>query len=512
MTSLRAALLATTMALAPMAAFADTAITAAPAYKHVLLISVDGMHASDLRYLLNQPGHSTFKALAATGTVYQNAYTTAPSDSFPGMIGQVTGATPKTAGVFYDDSYDRTLFAAGSNCAGQPGTEITWFEAIDRNQNVVNAGGTLGQPLTQIDPAKLPEKLTNGVCAPILPHQFIRTNTIFEIIKRAGLRTAWADKHPAYEILEGPSGTGIDDLFTPEVNALIPGQTKDFTTSYAEIQINDGYKVSAVLNEINGLDSTGSKQVGVPAIMGLDFQSVSVGQKLAKAGYADNANLMGGYADALGTPGNALTQQLAYVDRSIGQMVAALKAQNLTDSTLIIISAKHGQSPIDRSLRVAVSDAPYTSTPGYAFHVADDEALVWLDPNTRTPATVKAATDYLKANKAALHIETILDGKSLTALYRNPLADARTPDFVTITTRGVIYTGGTKLAEHGGFSDDDRNVAMLVSAPTIKANTNYATVYTTQIAPTILTALGLDVNKLYATRTEGVTVLPNFAQ
>jgi len=506
MTSLKAALLATTVALAPMAAAAN------PAYKHVLLISVDGMHASDLRYLLNQPGRSTLKTLAATGTVYQNAYTTAPSDSFPGMIGQVTGATPKTAGVFYDDSYDRTLFAPGSNCAGQPGAEITWFEAIDKNQDLVNAGGTLGKPLTQIDPAKLPEKLTNGVCATILPHQFIRTNTIFEIIKRAGLRTAWADKHPAYEILNGPSGTGIDDLFTPEVNALIPGQTKDFTTSYSEIQINDGYKVSAVLNEINGLDSTGTTQVGVPAIMGLDFQAVSIGEKLAKAGYADNPNLVGGYVDALGTPGNALTQQLGYVDRSIGQLVAALKTQNLTDSTLIIISAKHGQSPIDRTQRVAVDDTPYTGTPGYAFHVADDEALVWLNPNTRTPATTKAAAEYLKANKAKLHIETILDANSLTALYRNPLTDARTPDFVTITTHGVIYTGGTKLAEHGGFSDDDRNVAMLLSGPTIKPNTNYTTVYTTQIAPTILSALGLDVTKLNATRTEGVTVLPNYSR
>ena len=41
------------------------------------------------------------------------------------------------------------------------------------------------------------------------------------------------------------------------------------------------------------------------------------------------------------------------------------------------------------------------------------------------------------------------------------------PDFIAITDHGVICTGGSKLAEHGGFSDDDRNVALLVSSPQV---------------------------------------------
>ena len=501
MRSLKTALLASAMALAPLAA-------GAASYQHVLLVSVDGMHAIDLTNYINSHPNSTFRHLSYHGTVFPNAYTTAPSDSFPGMVAQVTGASPKTADVFYDDSFDRTLFAAGSNCAGQPGVETNWSESLDRNQNLITAGGTLGQVLTQLDPAKLPLGLVDGVCAPVYPHQFIHANTVFEVIKAAGLRTAWSDKHPAYEILNGPSGQGIDDLYTPEVNSLIPGQTHDYTTSFAEIRVYDSTKVTAVLNEINGLDSTGTRQVGVPAVMGMNFQAVSVGQKLAKAGYADNPALVGGYTDAVGTPGNALEKQLTFVDNSIGRMVRLLIENHLRDSTLIIVSAKHGQSPIDRATRLAVDDAPYTKTPGYAFHIADDVGLVWLDPNHRTPGELAQAKAYLEANKAALHVRTVLDAASLSEIYISPLVDAHTPDFITIVDHGVIYTGGTKLAEHGGFDNDDRNVAMLVSSPKLEGTINYNFVETKQIAPTILTALGLDPNKLLGVQKEGTQRLP----
>ena len=64
-----------------------------------------------------------------------------------------------------------------------------------------------------------------------------------------------------------------------------------------------------------------------------------------------------------------------------------------------------------------------------------------------------------------LHITQLLDRTSLTPLYGDPFDNSRVPDFIAVTDHGVICTGGTKLAEHGGFSDDDRNVALLVSAP-----------------------------------------------
>jgi predicted AlkP superfamily pyrophosphatase or phosphodiesterase len=100
---------------APVVAAAEQA-----PYAHVLLISIDGMHSIDLTNFLNDSAHlaSTLKTLNNNAVIYPNAYTPA---SFPGMIAQVTGGTPKSTGVYYDESYDRTLFAPGSNCQGRRG-------------------------------------------------------------------------------------------------------------------------------------------------------------------------------------------------------------------------------------------------------------------------------------------------------------------------------------------------------------------------------------------------------
>ena len=54
----------------------------------------------------------------------------------------------------------------------------------------------------------------------------------------------------------------------------------------------------------------------------MNFQAVSVGQKLAKAGYGDDPSLTGGYLDSNATPGNALTLQFQFVDAALGQFMS----------------------------------------------------------------------------------------------------------------------------------------------------------------------------------------------
>jgi arylsulfatase A-like enzyme len=511
---------------ASQAGATDTIVTSD--YEHVLLISVDGMHAIDLANWVQNHPTSNFAKLAATGVIYPNAFTTAPSDSYPGMIAQATGASPKTAGLFYDDSYDRTEYPSAASytsqgladpgCTGGPGTEVTNFEELDKSYDYTTAlvaditgGGTLGQVSTQLDPTHMQRRLVDGKCEPIYPHQYLRTNTIFEVIKQHGGLTAWSDKHPAYEVLSGPSGKGIDDLFAPEINSQPPDAPTgdDYTTSYYGVQEYDSTKVQAVLNWIDGYNSTKTASPGVPAIFGMNFQAVSVGQKLAKAGWNDDASLTGGYLDSNATPGNALTQQFQFVDDSLGKFTAELTAKGLADSTLVIVSAKHGQSPIDPKDRVIQSDAPFQNIPGYGSHgfeICDDAGLIWLAPELQKDSYA-AAEAYLKANAGLLHIQELLDRTSLTPLYGDPFENSRVPDFIAVTDHGVICTGGSKLAEHGGFSDDDRNVAMLVSSPRIPSQIVETLSYTTQIAPTILSALGLDPHELKGVRKEGTEVL-----
>ncbi len=536
MPSLKACLLASVVACGCGASLAAAAAPAAgQSYKHVLLISIDGLHAIDVANFIQGYPNSNLAQLARHGVVYPNAFTTAPSDSYPGMLAQFTGATPKTGGLFYDDSYDRKEYPsvnywlsqgkADPGCSGQPGTEVTNFEELDRSYNFstglvsdLTGGGTLGKVLTQLDPDNMQRKMVGGRCVPLYPHDYVHTNTVFDIAHASGLYTAWSDKHPAYEDLSGPSGQGLDELFAPEINSqdtldagAKPGD--DYTTSYKGVRTYDSIKVQAVLNWIDGYNSTGTvKLAAPPAIFGMNFQAISVGQKLAKAGDADRdmSNLVGGYADGNGDPNNALLMQAQFVDQALGRFEAELKARKLDQSTLIIISAKHGQSPIDVRDRVAISDAPFQATPGFGTHgfeICDDEGLVWLDPSLQK-TQYGAARAYLLDHAAELHIETLLDRSSLIPLYGDPFTNSRVPDFIAVTDHGVICTGGTKLAEHGGFSNDDRNVGLIVSSPTIHAAVNENPVETTQIAPTILQALGLNWTQLQAVRAEGTQPLP----
>jgi predicted AlkP superfamily pyrophosphatase or phosphodiesterase len=67
----------------------------------------------------------------------------------------------------------------------------------------------------------------------------------------------------------------------------------------------------------------------------MNFQAVSVGEKTA------------GYMDDKATPSPDLAEALKHTDESIGKMVAELAAKGIDKETLVILSAKHGQSPMN---------------------------------------------------------------------------------------------------------------------------------------------------------------------
>jgi Type I phosphodiesterase / nucleotide pyrophosphatase len=510
------------LALSVSALANDGVLGSSHPIEHVLLVSVDGLHALDLaNYVASHPD-SNLAQLSRHGVTYTNATTSSPSDSFPGLAALVTGGSPVTTGLWYDDTYNRALSPPmqtdglgnpGGNCPGTVGTNVAWDEAVDIDLTRLDGGGGLNPKFLVRDPK-------NG-CKTILPHQYLRVNTIFEVVKAAGGRTAWTDKHPSYEWTNGPSGKGVDDFYGPEINSIpvplpqfagcatvpFPDATPDdgWTNSFADIQCYDQLHVQAVLNQIDGYNHDRSARVGVPTLFGTNFQSVSVGEKLA----IDPVNgFAGGYTDVLGTPGQGLVGQLDFIDTSIGRFVQELKAQRLFESTLIIIGAKHGQSPIDTSRRQGIGGGQPTKTIGSpdAFDISDDGSLIWLTDPELTPGVV--ATLSVPANQQALGIQEIFAGQSLRNKFNSPGADPRTPDIVLKVNTGVIFTGGTKLSEHGGFNEDDVHTALLVALDGIEPAVIKSAVTNQQVAATIVKALGLDPDQLQAVRHEQIHVLP----
>lgn len=112
----------------------------------------------------------------------------------------------------------------------------------------------------------------------------------------------------------------------------------------------------------------------------------------------------------------------------------------------------------------------------------------------------------------ALKIDDIIFGERLISEgFGNPLNDTAVPDIIVRPQLGVIYTNSkAKIAEHGGISNDDRNVACFLSNPKLQKTQFTNQVSTQQVAPTILAALGLDVQALKGAQIEGTTVLNGF--
>src|SRR6516162_2631191 len=540
--------------------------------KHVLLISIDGMHAVD--YLNcsigvsgvngGQPYCPNLAALGRTGVNYTRTTTSRPSDSFPGLMALVTGGSPRTVGAFYDVAYDRSLdppaTTTGNGVMGAPGlctpntpptgTTTEFDEGIDIDQTKLNGGATTGDGgVASIDPNKLERDPANQ-CAPVLPWNFVRTNTIFGVVHAAHGYTAWSDKHPSYSSVPGPGlATNVDDYYSPEINSIpvalptVPGcnplpdpaaatPSNAWTDSFQNIKCYDSLKVQAIVNEINGLTHDGKKRAPTPNLFGMNFQVVSVGQKLIEKSLTPTVT--GGYMDNEGRPTPALLGEIKFADAAIGNMVNALQARGLYNSTLIVISAKHGQSPIDSARYLGISnkpndpimtspatildallplsERPSNSPPGIG-PTEDDISLIWLSDSTQTTNAVGMLENQSPTTNNIAGIGQIFSSPAIGQMFNlpglPPTGDPRTPDIIVTPNIGVTYSGsGKKLAEHGGFSHDDTNVIMLLSNPSFSRKRVTSPVETTQIAPTILAALGLDPDKLISVRREGTQVLP----
>jgi hypothetical protein len=551
------------LALAALGIAGDRGTESSGKIKHVLLLSIDGMHVVDFYNCSHgiasvnggDPYCPNMAALSQTGINYVNTESSKPTDSFPGMAALASGGTPKTTGLYYDVAYDRSLDApakatgtglAAGTCipyAVPTGTTTDNDQGIDLDDTKLN-GGAPGAGLTEggiasIDPKKLSRDPQNG-CAPVYPWNFIRTNTLFGVIHAAGGYTAWIDKHPSYSFVGGPGGNGLDDYYSPEVNSTVvklPGVktldgvpcdpirdavvTSAWNASFKNIQCYDAIKVYALLNQIAGKTHSGAPAV-VPAVFGMNFQSVYVGQSVNEAGVA-----AGGYKNAAAAPSEELLGEIEYVDTAIGEIVGALKSAGIYNDTLLIITAKHGESPIDPTRYVAdgsntpatllataglipFSESPLNSTGIGA--TEDDVSVLWLKKGSSVPTAV----GLLEDNAAAIGLGEIYYGGSLALNYNvggtEPGEDPRSPDIIVTPNVGVTYSGSTSMiGDHGGFAHDDTNVMLLVSNPTFSPQTAAALVATRQVAPTIVKALGLNPWALDAVRAEGTPVLPEVA-
>ena len=215
----------------------------------------------------------------------------------------------------------------------------------------------------------------------------------------------------------------------------------------------------------------------MPTILGMNFQAVSVGQKLIEGG------VKGGYTDAAGDPTPSMLGEIKFVDAAIGQMVDALEDQR---SSRIDRHHHHRQArpiadrhppllPHSRTFRnerhaalrghwSAFLPAVY-SDPNNGLGLAEDDiSQLWLTNSADTVAAVNLleTTRTRRIRRDAIGLGQIFYGASLTTMFNAPGVpkdlgpccvlpkpggpDPRTPDIIVMPNVGVVYTGSTQEA------------------------------------------------------------------
>lgn len=159
--------------------------------RHVLLISIDGMHALDYANCVKAETCPTLAALGKHGVTYTRTSTSRSSDSFPGLMALVTGGTPKTVGAFYDIAWDRVLappaVTTGNGLVAGPcapneinGTQTEYEEGDEIDQTKLNGGGpyasVIDGGILSIEPSRLIRDPFSSPtpCMPVYPWNFIR--------------------------------------------------------------------------------------------------------------------------------------------------------------------------------------------------------------------------------------------------------------------------------------------------------------------------------------------------
>jgi hypothetical protein len=472
---------------------------AAPApYRHVVLVSIDGLHEADVTDPRLAAEIPVLRRLARSGVSYADARTTAPSDSFPGTLAYLTGAGPGTTGVYYDETYDRTLTAPGAAADAPRGSVVDLTEDLDRDPTLLDGGGDAGAG--SIDPAKLPQRCGAAGCAPLWPHDYPFANTLFDVLGAHGMRSLLVEKHPAYAVAFA-RGARYMSFYAPEIAAQVAidhGRLIDRSNPHAAdvrlapvgdveatAEAYDERKLQAVLGALAGRGPD-----GVPTLVVLNLQSVNFAQKAAAGGTA---------ADGLPSP--RLRRALRYADGAVGRIAALLAARGSAADTLLVVFAKHGQAP--RRGRRPVGDlasaAPRRHRRRPSHQRRHRNALARGPQQRRARRAGSRAARPGRSRRARSVV-----GRGAARARARPRAGAA----ARRRLRREPGEGDQARRARRVLPRRSRRAVDRLEQPSRRRRSVAVPVETRQIAPTVLAALGLHARELSGVRAEGTRPLP----
>jgi arylsulfatase A-like enzyme len=276
------------------------------------------------------------------------------------------------------------------------------------------------------------------------------------------------------DLLRGKSGRGLDDACS------VAGKPHRRPGGVQRRDQDEG-RLTMLLGWLAGRDCNG-QPASVPVLSGISLTEATTSPK-----------------------------GLAAVDDDVRRVLTELRHQHLDDSTWIVVASPFAPSselatprviPIAR-LREALDHAG--SGRPRVLHISSGRvAMVWLADPSRTDA----AAASVARSAESLGIQRILVGTTLTLTWNNPEEDARVPNLILEANPGVTWIAPTSRGSASGMGEDETHVALLVAGAQLDARQDKTPVPTTQLAPLLLRALGLEKFDLEALQKEHTPALP----
>ena len=189
-------------------------------------------------------------------------------------------------------------------------------------------------PQSGLNPATYP--VDPKTCQPIMPWDYLKVNSIFQVIQNAGMRTAWSDKHAIYTSFNGHwfGWQQHRRLLRPgdrlaggrAKRRAVPDRYATGRTTTPPPSSTTATRCRRSSTRLNGYDHSGQNKVGVPAILGMNFQTVSVAEKVDSPStltknpdgtYTEGPVELAGYYPGTTTPRPLLASALDYVNAQL---------------------------------------------------------------------------------------------------------------------------------------------------------------------------------------------------
>jgi arylsulfatase A-like enzyme len=213
-----------------------------------------------------------------------------------------------------------------------------------------------------------------------------------------------------------------------------------------------------------------------------------------------------GHASGGITKMKVMTPVLKNVDVQLGKLMDAYKKAGIYDQTLFVVTADHGMTPrlkiIDDTILKNILTGQVAVPGGRADYYLNNPENAWFIAEMISVFKIEGidAVYYKTINENGGYIykptfttsETL--PKDLDSCFRYlgaTYASAKSPDLIIITRENWKFANSKMVGDHGQPTWNNQHIPLIFAGPGVKKGISDSTARLVDIAPTIISLIGL---------------------